>query len=501
MNDTIVIGGQSEMDGQIDGQMKIDSRISGECGIFFPVTPPPAPVEELVIKDVMFMDYDGSVVASYDAADFIANVTSLPTPPSHDGLTFQEWNWTLADIKTELQTGSGACCIGANYTTTDGKTHIFIDLQPIEGSKRVQFYIYRTSGTQVVDWGDGTTNSYSGNTYARHLYADWGKYEITIDGGVWGFSTTAEGVRSIPEDDADIGGQSAIHSNTFLKEIRVGTGCKIPNTYSNIFRNCPNFEAISVHNAFISEAGQMNLSSLFYASGIKFFAFPKGSGASTSTQNSAMNNCFTGCPRLITVSFPKGFRYLQTAFSASGVKFVYFPYIATMDAHNTYVNFQYCENLKRVAMAFDSFTTTYANGFYATFQYAYGIQQISLDKMKFGNLNRYTCYTCYNLRGEITIPSSVTVLTGENFYNCYSVTKFTFLGALTSIGVQAFYSCNSCMEWDFTHCTSVPALANTNAFTNIRPTAVIKVPAALEASWKATANWSNSSIVGHIVGV
>lgn len=499
MNDTIVIGGQAEMDGQIDGQMKIDSRISGECGIFFPVTPPPAPVEELVIKDVMFMDYDGTVVASYDAADFIANVTSLPTPPSHDGLTFQEWNWDLEDIKTELQTGSGACCIGACYETTDGKTHIYIDLQAIEGSRYVNFYIAHISGTHTVNWGDGTTDSYSSSSYARHLYSSYGEYEITIDGGEWGFSGTNEGLRTLPMNSDDWGGTWYVHTNTFMKKIYTGTGCKTANTNTNIFRNCPNFTEISVHKNFIYESGQENLSSLFFASGIKFFVFPKGIGASSSTSGSVMSNVFTGCPNIVTVSFPKGFRYLMTEFNYSCVKFVYFPYIATMDTKATYITFAYCNELKRVAMAFDSVTTTYANGFYATFQYAYGLEQVSFEKMKFSSPNRYTAYNCANLRGEVSLPSTVTVLTGDNFRGCSSVPKFTLLGSLTSIGANTFYACYSCLEWDFTHCSAVPTLANTNAFSGIRPTAVIKVPAALEASWKTAANWSNYA--SYIVGV
>ena len=50
------------------------------------------------MKDVNFRDYDGTIVASYSAADF-ANLTALPANPSHDGLTAQGWNWTLVKAK------------------------------------------------------------------------------------------------------------------------------------------------------------------------------------------------------------------------------------------------------------------------------------------------------------------------------------------------------------------------------------------------------------------
>lgn len=44
---------------------------------------------------VNFRDYDGTIVQSYSAADFAA-LTAMPENPSHDGLTSQGWNWTLA---------------------------------------------------------------------------------------------------------------------------------------------------------------------------------------------------------------------------------------------------------------------------------------------------------------------------------------------------------------------------------------------------------------------
>lgn len=48
-------------------------------------------------SDVTFYDYDGTVVASYTLAEAQA-LTALPDGPTHKGLTFQGWNWTLADI-------------------------------------------------------------------------------------------------------------------------------------------------------------------------------------------------------------------------------------------------------------------------------------------------------------------------------------------------------------------------------------------------------------------
>lgn len=52
---------------------------------------------------------------------------------------------------------------------------------------------------------------------------------------------------------------------------------------------------------------------------------------------------------------------------------------------------------------------------------------------------------------------------------------------------------------DFSDATAVPALSNTNAFSNTNSTYKIVVPDALYDSWRAATNWSNANIKPHIV--
>ena len=77
--------------------------------------------------DVIFIDYDGTIVYSYSKGDF-AKLTAMPANPVHPGLTAQGWNWTLADAKTQVAT-YGYLTIGQNYITTDNKTHIDITIE------------------------------------------------------------------------------------------------------------------------------------------------------------------------------------------------------------------------------------------------------------------------------------------------------------------------------------------------------------------------------------
>lgn len=144
-----------------------------------PVPPVPPTPTEAPENDVNFYDYDGFRVAAYSIAEAKA-LTELPTPPQHEGLTFQQWNWTLNDIQTYNRRYID---VGANYITTDGATHIKVTLQT--PTLDTSIYLYWGNGTLTVDWGDGTTQ-YTGSktTFAgekiTHTYAQMGDYEIKI---------------------------------------------------------------------------------------------------------------------------------------------------------------------------------------------------------------------------------------------------------------------------------------------------------------------------------
>ena len=139
-------------------------------------------------NDATFYDYDGTVVASYSLEEVQA-LTSLPDGPTHDGLTFQGWNWSLEDIKSMYR----AVNVGAIYTTNDGKTRIYITL----GEGRTSPLLgCCPNGTVIVDWGDGTTpDTLTGTSTSTiqytptHNYTSPGNYiiSLTVD-GTCGFS-------------------------------------------------------------------------------------------------------------------------------------------------------------------------------------------------------------------------------------------------------------------------------------------------------------------------
>ena len=76
---------------------------------------------EVEEKDVNFYDYDGTLLYSYTIAEAQA-LTELPPGPEHEGLVFQEWNWSLEDVKSLDHIAD----IGASMITDDGKTRIYL---------------------------------------------------------------------------------------------------------------------------------------------------------------------------------------------------------------------------------------------------------------------------------------------------------------------------------------------------------------------------------------
>ena len=121
-------------------------------------------------EDVLFYDYDGTVVQSYSKADFLA-LTAMPENPTHTGLVAQGWNWSLADAKTYV-TDYGKLIIGQMYKTASGLTEFDIELNAVTGLT----FSFGMSGN--IDWGDGTTTT---NQWS-HTYANYGKYTITYGG-------------------------------------------------------------------------------------------------------------------------------------------------------------------------------------------------------------------------------------------------------------------------------------------------------------------------------
>lgn len=136
----------------------------------------------LDLKPVVFVDYDGSIPYNYTVEEFMA-LTEMPANPTHSGLVSQGWNWSLASAK-EFASEYGCICIGQNYTTDDGSTRIYANLDGYyeDAILNLNFPI-SDNGVVEVDWGDGseiTTVSGNGNKNISHTYLTTGNVVVKI---------------------------------------------------------------------------------------------------------------------------------------------------------------------------------------------------------------------------------------------------------------------------------------------------------------------------------
>ena len=144
-------------------------------------------------------------------------------------------------------------------------------------------------------------------------------------------------------------------------------------------------------------------------------------------------------------------------------------------------------------------------------QNCYSLASITIPT-GFTSIGNSAFYNCYSL-ASITIPDGVTSIGDEVLQNCYSLasiiipTGFTSIGnyalqncfslasitiptGFTSINSGAFKSCFGMRYYDFSACTSIPALSNTNAFDNIPSDCQMLIPSALYNNWKTATNWA-----------
>ena len=119
------------------GQMTVDEM----AGRIDNIMVAPAPVQNPAL---ILWDWEGTKLAEYSAEDVLA-FTELPAPSTlpayadvdHDLMVFQEWNWSLADIKTWAQEHRNtALDIEAFYTTTDGQNHNYFITPRTTSTKR-----------------------------------------------------------------------------------------------------------------------------------------------------------------------------------------------------------------------------------------------------------------------------------------------------------------------------------------------------------------------------
>ena len=264
------------------------------------------------IGGVSFIDYDGTIVETWALSD-LANKKELPTPPVHDRLVFQQWNWTLEDIKA----ANVEMAVGALYTTTSGLTEFHIRVTKASG------LAITCNMVGNKNWGDGTEDALT-----SHTYADYGDYIITCDGNTM--------VAKVMGDKGNV--QQTLlrifipNSVTTIKAFTFNNcsalqSISIPNSVTgignNAFLNCKTLQSISIPNSVTSIWD----STFYNCFALQSISIPN---SVTGIMNNTFHNCFT----LQSVSLPNSVTSIGDNafenFSASEYDFSQFSQVPTL---------------------------------------------------------------------------------------------------------------------------------------------------------------------------
>ena len=320
-------------------------------------------------NDVNFYDYDGTILYSYSASDFL-NLTALPANPSHIGLTAQGWNWTLSGAKTFVTT-YGMLDIGQLYVTDDGKTKIYISIED-DTPSLLNYYVYyyqSVANGVEVDWGDGSakvTSGSSGSTSRSHNYSEKGSYIITLEckNGYMNLGSSTSNY-SVVGDGTQTSNKAKVNT---VKKIEIGSGV------TELLKCCANLDGltrITMPRSIASIASQC-----FINSGLKCIVTPIDVNMYSSCE---------GCKNLEAISFAEGITY---------------------DSSITY-NFYNCYVIKRLALpqgiALSNYSLQNVNCLYRI-SFPEGLTAIN------GYYNKTNYYI-----STIAIPSTVTSIGSDTF--------------------------------------------------------------------------------------
>ena len=428
-----------------------------------------------VISDVNFRDYDGTIVQSYSAAEFLA-LTAMPANPSHEGLTAQGWNWTLSDAKTYVAE-YGKLEIGQMYITTDGKTHIYIHLEQGRTSPMLGCC---PDGTVDVDWGDGTAHDTLTGTStstviwtSNHNYTVPGDYVIKLAvtgrmeffGGTIG-SNGSGLLRYVSSDD----NRNYAYRNA-IRSVNVGNGVTSISEYA--FSYCWLLESITLHNNITI----IDQNAFLQCEVLTSVTIPDGT-------SSIERYAFSGCDNIMSVTIPK---------SVTGIDFQAFAGITDLvsitipDGASGLGGqaFKGCTHLVSVVIP-NSVTFIGSQDF----NNCRRLESITIPNN--ATIIRDKAFTGCSRLASIAISDSVTNIGMYVFSGCINLASITIPDSVTDIGDYAFEGCYSLAELHLA--PTIPPTTYSNVLRNTPDDLIIYVPYSADHSileaYKTASNWS-----------
>jgi len=407
-------------------------------------------------KDINFFDYDGTIVESYTAQEW-ANTQSLPSNPSHTGLTAQGWNYTVAQINTEV-TAQGKCDVGQMYVTASGATEI--DIAFFDATRATFDLGLGVNGTVSIDWGDGSAaESLSGSSLTTkvkkgHTYSSGGEYTIKISrtSGTYAILGDYNYGSFLLRNSSNNAGSYFYLS--WIRNVRIGTNCSFEN-YA--LKYCRNLQTITIPSSL--------------------------------TNTTLPQYCVSTCTLLKHLTIPSGITSIDVygLYYNASLKSVSFPSgLTSIGDYGIQANY----SLESVAIP----STVTSIGEYGCYENSC----IVSCQFPFTSFGARAFGYCYSLGGELHIKSGTTSLPTYCFYFCTGLVKAYIPDTVTSLGTYCFYNCYNMKEYHF-YSTTPPSIQS-GTFSNIQSDCIIYVPSASVDTYKAASNWSSSTIKNKIQG-
>ena len=422
---------------------------------------PSSPVSS---NDVTFYDYDGTVIASYSLEE-AQSLTTLPDGPTHDGLTLQGWNYTLEKVKAFTRPMN----VGAIYTTSDGKTRLYIHIAD-KARSTVPLYISQTVANGVtIDWGDESateTLAGTGTVNMSHAYGAAGDFTISLtvnDGCTLGFGHGLSSYSIMGATDTS----GRVYCN-MLQKVEIGSGVTSIGDYA--FSGCYSLSSITIPDG-VTSIGDYAFSNCRSLSSI---IIPDG-------VTSIGANAFLYCTSLSSITIPDG----VTSIESNAFNSCYsLPSITIPDGVTSIGDYAFsgCYSLSSITIP-DGVTSIGASAFSS----CSSLSSITIPD-GLTSIGSRAFQQCISLP-SITIPDGVTSIESNAFNSCYSLSSIIIPDGVTSIGASAFSGCYGVAEYHLKP-TTPPTLSNPNAFKNIPSDCIIYVPQGSLEAYKTATNWA-----------
>lgn len=403
-------------------------------------------------KQVNFIDYDGTILYAYSGVEANA-LTALPPYPSHNGLIAQGWNWTLAEIKTQLtEIPEGPIWVGQMYITQSGDTEIDINIRQ---GRRSPTLTIAVNGTVSVYWGDNTTfDSINGSSLTTrqqisHTYATEGKYTIKIHVVNGNFTFYGSSSYTLLRKNTSEG-ENIVYANC-VQNIRLGN--RIANIGYSAFYNCHSLKSITIPETVTA----LDTNAFYNCISLKSITIPY-------SVTSIGSYAFNSCRSLMNIAIPIN----MTNINASAFVGCYALMNITIPLNITNIGnyaFNDCINLTDIIIpnGIDTIKT-------GVFRGCTNLTKISLP-VELQSIWSYAFYNCKSLI-HITIPDTVSYIEGQVFNGCW--------------GIVAYYIK-----------PTEPPTINYGTF-SLASDCLIYVPAASLDAYKTASNWS--SLADKMVG-